>query len=152
MIIPGREANVLSRETNDCFFHYNILRPASFVRRRDKGTGESGMVGTRSDVGRFVDDPKWLELVAMEAPKKAIVLVTDRATIVQRVKERVIREKQSAHAQERPYNPARWLELLDKIDVDELYQAWCAELQRHDIPQVLIDSTDQNYRALKHIS
>jgi hypothetical protein len=141
IIIPGQDDKVPAGEKADCFYHYNILRPASLLLRRNN---EPDIRATH-----FENDPKWLELVATRRAMKAVVLVADRDTIIQRVRQRTIREKESPSPAGRPYNPEHWLTILDKIDMNEVYKSWCAELDRRGIPRLLVDSSNQQYVILE---
>jgi hypothetical protein len=144
IIIPGQDGRLPTDEATDCYYHYNILRPASLLWRKQPEADLRGI--------RFDDDRKWLELVASKRPKKAIVLVADKGTIVERARGRTIRESEFPSRAGHPYDPERWLPLLNKVDLAEIYRAWCAELDHHSIPRILIDSSNQHFKILESLS
>jgi 2-polyprenyl-3-methyl-5-hydroxy-6-metoxy-1,4-benzoquinol methylase len=146
--IPGIEGEEHYRGSGDCFVHYNILRPA-YLFDRERRRGEAGATDDyRTRATRFSDDPKWVELVGNRAPKQAIVLVANRKTLLERVQGRATRDKTELSRRELDYNPYYWLKLYDRINLPEVYQAWCAELERRRIPYLLLDANNSRYEEL----
>ena len=110
----------------DAFIHYNILRP--FQRTARPGDIE---IGPRL----FEGDKQWRAIVALSGPKKAVVVVADRATLVARVKGRAEVEAGDPHA----YGSAKWLRIYEAIDLGAVYREWRAELTRRGIEYVKAD-------------
>lgn len=123
-------------------FHYNILRHADFISRN-----RAAIIDPYT---AFACDPRWKELLALPYPKKAIVLVVSYSTLVKRMSIRSSIEPAILGGNNsRPYPRKRWIELLSAVDLDELYQAWCRELQKNGIPFVLVDSSDASYTTIE---
>jgi hypothetical protein len=113
----------------DCYFHYNILRPA------DRG-GDG-----------FASDGPWNDLLAHPAPKRAIILLAPRSVLIDRMSRReTIEPPTFTGGSTMPYPQRHWIDLLGRIDVHATYRKWCEELDRRGIPYTLLDSTTDAYR------
>jgi 2-polyprenyl-3-methyl-5-hydroxy-6-metoxy-1,4-benzoquinol methylase len=148
MIIPSRKSNLQSQDLNGSFFHYNICRPA--VTALGKKTSEI-LRATPEKLQasyQFDTDPKWLDFLKSAGPKKAIVLVADLATIRDRVSRRRKVEPLLNLGKVVTYDAAYWQTFYKKLDLPQIYQAWCAELERRRIPYVLVDANDARYRLM----
>ena len=110
----------------DAYVHYNILRP---FQRQDRP--QDVAIGPRM----FEGDAQWRAVLAIPADKKAVVVVTDRETLVRRVKARRSVETGDPHE----YGIARWLRIYEAVDVEAVYDAWRAELAWRGIASVEVD-------------
>ena len=107
----------------NAFIHYNILRPFQRTPRpQDVAFGPD----------LFAGDKQWRAILALPGEKRAVIVVADRATLVERVKARVDVETGDPHA----YGVAKWLRLYNTISVDAVYRAWRDELKRRGIAYV----------------
>jgi len=121
----------------DCFLHYNMLRPASlFAKHEATETASRREYQTRST--QFMADPWWNEFsrLAGDKQKGAVVLVASLAAIVERVGGR------------RGYNIEYWTSLYEKLNLPDIYRAWCSELERNEIPFIFVDATGSTYPVL----
>ena len=117
-----------------CHFHYNILRPADASRRNG---GTEGLRYTD-----FASDRAWTMLLQSPLPKTAVVMVAGRHVLRQRMsRRRFVNEGFILGCLNPIYKRRHWLGLLEEIDVEALYRAWLAELERHAIPSILVDAT-----------
>ena len=110
----------------DAYIHYNILRP--FQRTARPGDIAIGPY-------LFEGDKQWRAILALPGPKKAVVVVAERATLVARVKARAEVEAGDAHA----YGTEKWLRIYSAVDVGAVYREWRAELTRRGIEYVKFD-------------
>ncbi|MCF7989121.1 MAG: hypothetical protein K9M02_01635 [Thiohalocapsa sp.] len=126
----------------DCFFHYNILRLADSIRRGAEREALSPL--------HFASDEPWQRLLESALPKRAIVLVTTRAVLRERMAAKTLIEPPAlaGNAGSVGYSGGYWRDLLDGIDLCAFYRAWCHELERRAIPYCLVDSSDLDYRPL----
>jgi len=147
VIFPFASARLLTTRDQGSLYHYNILRTADIQRRRaPRGAPISSMPDFYAD---FDQDLKWREVVSVPTAKAAIVLVIDRATLLERAARRQIVERRATtDSDELPYQREYWLDLFARIDLTRLYQAWCAELERHEIDWLLLDSRGDSYPRL----
>jgi hypothetical protein len=83
-------------------------------------------------------DPWWNEFIrrARDKPKRAVVLVASAAAIWERAGGR------------RGYNIEYWRSLYQKLNFPDIYRAWCAELERQQIPLMFVDATGLTYPVL----
>jgi hypothetical protein len=146
-IFPFASTRFLTTRDQGCLYHYNILRSADIQQRRAaRGEPISPKPYHYTD---FDQDLKWREIVSVPTAKAAIVLVIDRKTLLERaVRRQIVEYRTTTDRDELPYPNEYWLTLCARVDLTRLYQAWCAELQRHGIDCVLLDSRDDSYPHL----
>lgn len=134
-------------ETN-LFYHYNILRPLHLKHRIRRMRGaKQPTVDTDTS---FNQDLPWNDLANREVAKKAIVLVTSKQTIAQRIMQRQTVENSALIRFKKNHYPVEhWLNLLEQADLVAVYRAWCRELQSRSIPYTLVDSGDSNYPIIE---
>jgi len=133
----------------DALYHYNILRPLQLDRRRARAAKRRGEDSMPSPAG-FDQDESWTNLLRHDASKKAVVLVSARETIVQRIKQRTIIEEpelKGHDAKDYPYQ--KWLKLIEQTDLVDIYQTWCRELRARDIPYLLVNGNDDAYSVIE---
>lgn len=146
---PATYSRLDEHDATDLFYHYNTLRPLHLKHRYETSDlpEKHPVINSATDFGQ---DPRWNDLIGREIPKKAVVLVAGKQTILQRVRRRQIIESQTLTNREESRYPAQlWLELLESVDIVALYQAWCRELRSHGIPYVLVNSNDGAYSIIK---
>jgi hypothetical protein len=119
----------------DCFVHYNILRPVSLFAKRE-AQKTSAIEEYRARSVRFADDRWWGGFAELVAEKKALVLISNRAGILERASNRA------------RYKFNYWKALYEKVKLSDIYRAWSAELHRAGIPYTFIDTTDSGYAEL----
>ena len=104
------------------------------------------------DIWDYKIDRKWVEINHTNIPKKAIVLVTNLKTLLNRVKKRVIvEEKKLVSGKPTAYPSKLWLDIYSKVDLVDIYKLWCKELHAQNIEYVLINSTDNSYSLIDSI-
>lgn len=147
VIFPFASTRLPTPDDPGALYHYNILRTAD--TQHPRGRGDALLAPMPDSYVDFDQDPKWRELVSVPTAKAAIVLVVDRRTLLERAAKRQIIEcSKATGGVDVPYPNEHWLDLLACIDLTRVYQAWCAELQRHDIGWVLLDSRGDSYPHL----
>jgi hypothetical protein len=130
---PGPDVRL--RGLDDCFVQYNILRPVSLFAKR-QAAPETPVEEYRTRSVQFADDPWWVGFSQLATPKKALVLVANRAGILER-------------ASSRPrYKIDYWKALYEKLNLAEIYRAWALELKRAEIPYTFIDAINPGYAEL----
>ena len=146
VVFPHTAALLDQNTTPHFFFHYNILRPVNLKQQWDAAglAIETGITVTTI----FNQDPQWNGVTRDGMPKKAIVLVTTRKTILRRVRQRRLIEAQALSQFEAVYPVEHWLELYERVDLGGLYEEWCRELEDHGIPYTFVDGTDNAYTIL----
>ena len=148
MITPARQSGFAAQDLGDCFFHYNICRPA-WAALRDKRSDVRDLSAEKKAAAcQFGSDAKWVDLLQNKAEKKAVVLVADKATILDRVNRRRFVEPHVSTGKDKRYNAEFWQKLYERTDLTGVYKAWCAELERCKIPYVLINANDSRYSVL----
>lgn len=136
--------------TSDLLYHYNILRPMALLHENSPHTFME-MKPFQVSASDFEKDEPWCDLKSRDIVRKAIVLIANRQTILQRARQRQIIESRILMSQDEMHYPNQfWLDLIERIDLLTLYRAWCCELRNHKIPYLLIDSTDSTYPVLEH--
>jgi hypothetical protein len=118
----------------DGFIHYNLLRPVQRARRKGLAAAD-GFV--------FSNDPKWRRVLELPAQRQAIVLVASRDTLIGRARRRAHNEMDG-----KPYQHEKWLNLLERVDLDALYRTWREELRTRDIPFVELDAESADLPVL----
>ena len=135
MDVPASDPRLLADA--DCIVHYNVLRPVSrFARSEATEATSQPEYQTRSI--QFNADPWWNEFTRLtrDKPKRAVVLVASATAIVERVGWR------------RGYNIEYWRSLYEKLNLPDIYRAWCSELERQQIPFTFVDATGSTYPGL----
>jgi 2-polyprenyl-3-methyl-5-hydroxy-6-metoxy-1,4-benzoquinol methylase len=135
MDVPASDPRLLGNR--DCFVHYNMLRPVSlFAKQEANNATQQREYQTRSI--QFTADPWWNEFIrrTKDKPKRAVVLVAGAAAILERVGWR------------RGYNIEYWTSLYEKLNLPDIYRAWCSELERNEIPFTFVDATGSTYPVL----
>ena len=149
VVWPATAAELTEAGPADAFFHYNILRPLQQQRRQARLARKAGEEVDPS-AGRFEHDEPWIELRRSAAPKRAVVLVASKQTLLQRVaRRRVIEEEELRGREAKDYPNQKWLSLLEEVDLLALYRDWCQELRDSHIPYLLVDSGDDNYPIIE---
>jgi len=121
-------------------YHYNILR-------RLEALLSSGASLSVSDYFDFQADSPWRQVLDLPVPKQALVLIVCRRVLLARMASRTVIEP-SMNTTEPAYPQHHWRGILESIDLNLLYRAWCTELQRHGISVELIDSSNYLYRPM----
>jgi len=122
-----------------CYFHYNILRPASAWFSRDPYD--------------FHQDRPWRELTRSPLPKAAIVLIASRRHLQTRMnRRRFVGENPTLGFLNPRYKNRRWMGVLGSVDLEHIYHSWLLELKRHGIPAILVDASDDAYKVLDETS
>jgi 2-polyprenyl-3-methyl-5-hydroxy-6-metoxy-1,4-benzoquinol methylase len=121
----------------DCFVHYNMLRPVSLFAKHEATKATSQREYQTRSI-EFMADPWWNEFSrrTIDKQKRAVVLVASVAAILERVGGR------------RGYNIEYWRSLYEKLNLPDIYRAWCSELERRQIPFVFMDATGSTYPVL----
>src|SRR5436309_9657164 len=135
MDVPANDPQLFADA--DCIVHYNMLRPVSLFARSEATEATSPReYQTRSL--EFTADPWWNEFsrLAKDKPKRAVVVVGNLAAILERAGGR------------RGYNIEYWTSLYQKLNLPDIYRAWCSELERQQIPFTFVDATDSTYPVL----
>jgi hypothetical protein len=130
---PGPDVRL--QNMKDCFVHYNILRPVSLFAKREAHE-KSAIDEYRARSVRFADDPWWAGFARATTGRKALVLIANRAGILER-------------ACNRPrYRFDYWKALYEKVKLSDIYRAWSAELNRAGIPHTFVDAINSGYAEL----
>jgi hypothetical protein len=148
VIIPARQSGFAVQDLGDCFFHYNICRPAEAALRDKRSDVRDLSDDKKAAACQFGSDAKWVDLLQNKAEKKAVVLVADKATILDRVNRRRFVEPHVSTGKDKRYNAEFWQKLYERTDLTGVYKAWCAELEGCKIPYVIINANDSRYSVL----
>lgn len=138
VLFPGRLTSDTSLET-DAYLHYNILRGAG---------GGAGDGRSSPSPPNYRDDRRWRLAMRLPVQKRAVLLVADWDTLVERVRSRVVTEE----GRQRRYRVDAWLDLYRRIDLAAIYDAWRRELDRRRIPVMELDATRADYPELRSSS
>jgi hypothetical protein len=118
----------------DAYVHYNISRPL--------------FSGGETDPARLVGldwrrtDRAWRDVASLPVAKRAIVLVADRETLLERVRERRTREPSSTLG----YSRRKFRRHLRAVDPAAIYDQWREELTQCGIPYVELDACTYELR------
>jgi hypothetical protein len=134
MDMPDRLDPRLLRDS-DCFVHYNMLRPVSLFAKHEASSATAQHEYQERSV-QFMADPWWNEFSRLNRDKRAVVLVASLAAILERAGGR------------QGYNIPYWKSLYEKLNLPDIYRAWCAELDRQQIPLMFVDATGSMYPVL----
>lgn len=153
----SKELRLLKSDENS-FFHYNILRPLWKVLKKRPAVYVSFLYPhpillRLLRANRFKWDllykewdyrldPQWMELLTVATPKKAIVLVADNQTLIERALGRKQREKNldSCGSPERDYPAMRWVFVYNNLNLPLIYEMWCKELRRAGVEFIVLDA------------
>jgi hypothetical protein len=125
----------------DYYYHYNILRVASQLFRENRLT--------KDNYTNF-NEPFWLQLLSQKSGKKAIVLVARRSMLEKRILTRVDSEPKKIRRQhDVRFQRESKLALLKQVNLELVYQEWCRELRRNQIPFTLIESQEGSFAVLQ---
>jgi SAM-dependent methyltransferase len=141
VVWASEESGLDDVESSDAFIHYNMLRSARIAQRDGGNIGRSAT--------RFDHDKAWTSIIGRSAQKRAVVLVTSTQTMKDRISQRTTSEESAFLGVEGGYRPQRFLKLLEKVDLADVYGAWCAELRNRGVPYVLVDSSDDSYPIIE---
>lgn len=142
VIFPSSIAADPKSLRDNCLVHYNILRHADETLQNRPGQRFSGYCDFRLD-------PAWAFILSHPSPKCAFVLKVSRTILMERMAQRRhIESKSIISSFINRYPRQHWLQILEQIDLDMMYQAWCAELEENGIPYITIDSSNELYRIL----
>jgi hypothetical protein len=123
----------------DAFYHFNLLRA---LNRANSQNGSAAI--------QFAQLAFWRDLVKRDIPKKAVVLVCNTQTLIQRMGQRRLNEEPgSGSTDARKYAAQKWRQILHQVDLVALYQHWCYELQNNQIPYTLINSNSYDYAIVE---
>jgi 2-polyprenyl-3-methyl-5-hydroxy-6-metoxy-1,4-benzoquinol methylase len=150
LVFPSADAESFELGPSDAFYHYNILRPVMMGggRRRAKLAMLQGG-DFEPDAIDFERDAAWTEVAKSAVAKQAIVLVASKQTLLERIRQRKrVEDPELEGRKVKDYPAQRWLKVIEQIDLGELYQAWCQELRRRDIPYVLVNGSDDRYPTI----
>ncbi|MGB2965091.1 MAG: hypothetical protein WBB69_14015 [Anaerolineales bacterium] len=125
----------------DYYYHYNTLRIAYYLFQENL---------LRSDNYTNFNEPLWLQLLSQKSGKKAIVLVARRSVIERRITTRTDSEPKKIRRQ----HNVRFLQeqnmaFLGYVNLETVYQEWCEELRRFQIPFTLIESREGLFLPLQ---
>ncbi len=126
---------------DNCFLHYNILRAADKSYRSSNNKAQQ--------MYSFMSDAPWAEVNEIPQPKKAIILLTSRSILEERMSSRQHIEPRNLTG----YSPSdypvnHWLQVLNGVDLEEIYSSWCTELKLQEIEYTLINSENSNYEII----
>ena len=114
--------------TRDTIVHYNLLRPVLWAENQP--TMPANPLDFRSG------DSVWRLLVSLPVEKRAVIVLAEDATVLERVRGRSTRERWN----EQPYHRSKFLAAYSKWPPSALYEAWRAELASAQIPYFEVDS------------
>ena len=115
-----------------CFVHYNLFN-----------TTPGNSFEAIADL--FDSCEFWNHIIQSAEAFRAVVLVCSKNTLIERARTRQWVEQVVTNLSMNVYDSERWVWVLEEVDLLALYQAWMAELERREIPYLLIDSSDSNY-------
>jgi SAM-dependent methyltransferase len=145
---PGLSTNLEHVDLTNVLYHYNILRPLQQQFRLDRAAQRRDAPLPPRSV-EFGQDQPWAELLRHGAPKQAVVLLADKGTILDRIRERsTIEAPDLAGRDMASYPNLKWRQVLEPVDLPALYRAWLQELRQHGILYILVDASDDAYRVI----
>lgn len=162
-IFPVELEKDLDCSNSNYFFHYNILRPLTvlrdapvtnniFFKLKTAFIPRARIEKRRDVVKRFLlyeDDISWSKLLSIDCEKKAIILVSSREEIIERVKRRTtVENKTFTKTNQGKYSSSFWLDIYNRIHLEDVYEIWQRELDRCDIPYIYIDTSNENYHVV----
>ena len=93
-------------------------------------------------------DPFFAYLNKLEIQLKVIVLVANKDLIKQRMRKRSLLEERRFSDSERPYPRSYWLNILNQLDLLDVYNIWLNFLQQNQIEYQLHNSNTMEYEQL----
>lgn len=145
---------LLLSSNKDSYLHYNILRAhfnATPLHRKILPL----FFSTDKKIKQFeisvnyTDDAPWKTITQLKAEKKAIVLVAGKKTLIGRAKQREdVEIEEFKILKQNGYKSMYWSKLIEKMDIEIIYQSWLSELFDKNIPYILVDSTNSNYEII----
>ena len=96
----------------------------------------------------YQKDPILVYLNKLEVHLKVIVLVANKDLIKQRMLKRKLSEERRFSCGERPYPRAYWLNILNQVDLPDVYNIWLNFLQQNQIEYQLHNSNTMEYEQL----
>ena len=175
VIFPKDQIGKVYKLNSDFYMHYNILRPCHMIEYFQQTSSKYSrlltlffrkLFATEQQNGHwdhikgfwnYEIDTKWVEIAHADVPKKAIVLVTNLNTLLKRVKNRKIIEKNCLNYNKQiDYTPPNysskfWLDVYSTVNLYDIYKTWCEELSRQNIDYILINSSDDSYPIVHSI-
>ena len=149
VVFPSAQsAGLVQHSGADVFFHYNLLRTIQpNVRQMPRSMKKEGEL----DPTEFNKDIAWTELLNLPAPKRAVALVANKQTLLDRIRQRsVVEEPTPTNRAANIYQNDKWLRRLERVNLVALYKAWCKELRDNNIPYVLVNSNDERYLVIEN--
>jgi 2-polyprenyl-3-methyl-5-hydroxy-6-metoxy-1,4-benzoquinol methylase len=138
IVWPGKHSQLDELGSTDAFYHFNLLRALNKANDRN---GDPAI--------QFAHLAFWSDLVKRDIPKKAVVLVCNEQTLMQRMGQRSFNEEPgSGSTDARKYAAQKWRKILAQVDLVALYQHWCDELRNNQIPYTLLDSNSYDYSVV----
>ena len=142
VVFPGSIPSNADILQNGCYFHYNLLRAANKAFKSPDNINES--------MHNFKSDYPWSYMHKLSIPKKAIILIASRTVIEKRItSRRHIEPSNLTGRSPSPYPVSHWMKVLNTVDLQELYLAWCAELKQIGITYTLINAENGDYETLR---
>ena len=125
----------------DYYYHYNILKDANRLFRENL---------LRPDNYTSFNEPLWLQLLSQKSGKKAIVLVARRSVLEKRISTRIDSEPKRLRRQHNVlFLQEQRMALLGQVSLELVYQEWCRELRKNQIPFTLIESREGSFSPLQ---
>jgi len=155
----------LGEKSSNILFHYNIARhlasyySAKNMRLLSRIVPENLCSAVLSGVNKlwpanFHSDLEnrsgaWYTLQQLDHTKKAIILVADRPTLLERVDGRDLVEPLWTDETSQ-YSRTLWRKIYEQADLLSLYQGWCDFLEAQNIPYRLVDSRMADYQPIEN--
>ena len=125
----------------DYYYHYSILRAANQLFQENL---------LRPDNYTNFNEPFWLQLLSQKSGKKAIVLVARRSVLEKRISTRIDSEPKRLRRQHNVlFLQEQRMALLGQVSLELVYQEWCRELRKNQIPFTLIESREGSFSPLQ---
>lgn len=103
------------------------------------------------DATYFAHDPPWKDLVGRGGPRRAVVLVAGKETLLERLKQREHFEGPGfPNPKALRYNVPWWRSLVEQVDLGSLHRAWCRWLRDRGIEYVIVDGTTDAYSVIEN--
>ena len=165
--IPGEGIPTPLPNNRDCFVHYNINRPAHFIKCFDlKNNLINKIKYTKwifinifkkgyywksvKKIWNYELDPIWRQLVSEPFIIEAIILIAREEILLERIQNRIFVEPKGFSRLSRiKYKSNDVRKFYKKINILDIYNIWIKELKEKHIPYTLIDTSKQTYRIIK---
>ncbi|MBM4310317.1 MAG: ATP-binding protein [Deltaproteobacteria bacterium] len=162
------EAKGCNEKPDTFFLHYNILRPLSIIRAERAGA-HGGILSKLAclfsrwreprntiswphmlNLWQYKRDAALDALLRTEPLIKAIVLVADRQTILDRIRQRETVEPFLQRNRRAARYPGRyWTSVYNAVDLPEIYRRWCDYLRCNAIEYKHIHSAHDRFEPLQ---